>query len=338
MKFVTNREIQENIEKLLDRPEYDFKVNNEYLGCRILITGAGSIGSSIAKYCKSNHIMVIDSDEAKLHRLKREIPDIHVKILNILDHEELDTTIREFSPEYVFHTAALKFVDITETNLKQLYMNNIQGTRNVYLSSVRNNVKVFVFTSTDKAASPTSFMGKSKYFSELELSLMNIYHRDSKTKLYITRYGNVLFSTGSILPIVHDCLVEETPILLTDNKMKRFFITMKEAAQFTLKLPLRFAQGTYYFEAKEQSVKELIVKYCKLLGVDKPDFKIIGNRCNEKLREVFIGDVEKNYPTNEEHIYEIKDKNIRDLHELKNEIYKIAPELIYNDVSYIRED
>lgn len=335
--LITNNYIQNNIEKLINRKEKIFNYNHLFYKNKIvLITGAGSIGSSIAKYCNAKEIHVIDIDEAKLHRLKREIPTINIHVMNLLFNEKLHKLMNEIKPDIVFHTAAYKFIDVHENDVEILYYNNIQSTRNVIKSCEHNKVKSLVFTSTDKAAGAISEMGLSKYFSELEL-----FKYSKNTEIFITRYGNVLFSTGSILNIVKENIEnsdEKIIIPLTDEKMKRFFITMKEAANFTLLLPITFNQGIYYYKTEEQSVKELIENYLKLLQINENDyeFKNIGIRYKEKLNEIYFKEEwEESEKTNIDDIYRIiyvlDDENMKRMDELKYNIYKICPKLLYTE-------
>ena len=233
-----------DIEDLLPREkiEVDMKaVGNLLSGKRILITGAaGSIGSEMVRQIaiyQPNELILVDQAETPLHDVRlmmaKKFPQIKAFTLmaSIQNKPRMEEIFAEHRPDFVFHAAAYKHVPMMEDNPSESVQNNVDGTRVIADLSVKYGVKKFVMISTDKAVNPTSVMGASKRLAEMVIQNMNLH---SNTRFAIVRFGNVLGSRGSVVPLFKKQIAKGGPITITDPEMVRYFMTIPEAAQLVL--------------------------------------------------------------------------------------------------------
>ena len=299
-----------DIEDLLKRktilPIKDLLLKNNYKK-NILITGAaGSIGSEISRQVfnlSPNKVILLDNNEFEIYNFNKKninnnnvkynfiLGDINDEVLiqNILNSEKIDT---------IYHCAAYKHVPILEENVFACLKNNILGTYNLLKLSLQFNVKNFVFISTDKAVNAESIMGKSKRFCEIIIK--SISKIDKRTKFSIVRFGNVLDSRGSVMPLFKEQIKNKTPITLTDFNMRRFFMTIPEAAELVIQtgaldssadiFVLDMGKEIKIYDIIKQllAINNLSIKDSKNIGGDI-EIKIIGLRPGEKLSEELVG-------------------------------------------------
>jgi FlaA1/EpsC-like NDP-sugar epimerase len=299
-----------DIEDLLKRktilPIKDLLLKNNYKK-NILITGAaGSIGSEISRQVfnlSPNKVILLDNNEFEIYNFNKKIinnnnikynfilGDINDEVLiqNILNNEKIDT---------IYHCAAYKHVPILEENVFACLKNNILGTYNLLKLSLQFNVKNFVFISTDKAVNAESIMGKSKRFCEIIIK--SISKIDKRTKFSIVRFGNVLDSRGSVMPLFKEQIKNKRPITLTDFNMRRFFMTIPEAAELVIQtgaldssadiFVLDMGKEIKIYDIIKQllAINNLSIKDSKNIGGDI-EIKIIGLRPGEKLSEELVG-------------------------------------------------
>lgn len=316
------REVQ--IEDLLDRPvrKHDVKDISQLLeGSVIMVTGAaGSIGSElcrqIASY-KPQKIILFDLWENGLYELgvefKEFFPDISIVITvgSIQDRKRVEETLKKYKPSIVFHAAAFKHVPLMEDNGIEAVKNNIFGTYNLVLAAKKQNVKKFVFISTDKAVNPKSIMGTSKLIGEF---ITSSWYTKAPTQFICVRFGNVLNSAGSVLPLFRKQL-ESGEITITDKKMTRFFMTIQEAVQLILKSTvLGIGDEIFVLDmGKPIKIIDIAKKFILLSGlIPEKDIKIkyIGLRPGEKLREELSTDYENVTKTKFQKIFVLKKKLI----------------------------
>lgn len=282
----------------------------------ILVTGAaGSIGSEIVRQVilfKPKKIIVLDQAETPLHNLSLEINSLDpgVETVNIISDikniEEIERVFVKYAPEVVYHAAAYKHVPLMEENPAQAILNNVMGTRNLADLSAKYGAKKFVMVSTDKAVNPSNVMGASKRIAEKYVQSLN--HKlkednpDSCTKFITTRFGNVLGSNGSVVPLFTRQIQAGGPITITHPEIIRYFMTIPEACQLVLEAGAMGQGGEIYIFDMGQPVKiiDLAKKMIRLAGFTPDDeikIKIIGLRPGEKLYEELLNDTSKTLPT-----------------------------------------
>lgn len=253
---------------------------------RILITGAaGSIGSALAQRIaklKPKLLVVLDSNESGLFNLAQDIPaEVKTVIASIRDEDRLEEIFAQYKPDMVFHTAAYKHVPLMESNPREALKTNVGGLLNVVLCALEHKVKKFVFISTDKAVQPSSVMGMTKKYGERICKIAN-----GKTKFISVRFGNVMASNGSLIPILQKQIAENKPLTVTSSKMKRYMMGIYEAVDLILKAAQVGKGGETYVLDMGDPVK--IVDFVKLMlkisGKDLP-IKLTGVRPGEKLFE-----------------------------------------------------
>jgi FlaA1/EpsC-like NDP-sugar epimerase len=305
------------IEDVLARPEIDIdqKANSHnYAGKKILITGgAGSIGSELLRQLikfEISKITVIDINETALFYLKGEIKstsNVELLLLNVLDSSRLKELYEREQFDYVFHAAAYKHVSVVEDNAIQGLKNNIIGTFNVAQLAIQNGVKQFVLVSTDKAVRPTSVMGASKRYCEL---LINTLSRDEnvQTKFITTRFGNVLGSNGSVIPIFRSQIEQGGPITLTHPDITRYFMTIPEASKLVIESG-RIGENNqvYVFDMGEPvKIIDMAKNMISLSGFrpyEDIDIEIVGLRPGEKLFEELLLDTETMVKSIHSHLF-----------------------------------
>ena len=234
----TNSVTDISLEKLLARDEqlFDDKKVLDFISARtVLITGAGgSIGSDIVRQCvvnKAKRIILIDSAEYNLYAISQEMKDENIVpiLISVLD-EELNQVFEKYKPEIVIHAAAYKHVPLAEENPYQVFKNNVLGTKNCIDCSVNNGVEKFILISTDKAVRPTNVMGATKRVCELYAQ--NVDAKD--TKILTVRFGNVLGSSGSVIPMFKKQIESGGPVTVTHPDITRYFMLINEACKLVL--------------------------------------------------------------------------------------------------------
>ena len=294
------RDVQ--IEDLLERPvrKHDIADISDLLrGKSVLVTGAaGSIGSElcrqIASY-KPKIIVMYDWWENGLYELGIEFKEYFAECSialvpgNIQDKLHVEKTVKKYSPSIIFHAAAYKHVPLMEDNILEAVKNNIFGTLNVVTAAIEAKVNKFVFISTDKAVNPKSIMGITKFIGECITTSLN---KNSKTKFICVRFGNVLNSAGSVLPLFRKQLPSGS-ITITDKKMTRFFMTIQEAVQLILKAAVLGKKNEIFILDMGKPVKiiDIAKKFILLSGLlpeKDVKFKYIGTRPGEKIKEELV--------------------------------------------------
>lgn len=296
-------------------------ISNQLYGKTVLITGAaGSIGSEIVRQVlefNPKKIIMLDQAETPLHSLSLEIlsKDKEVAIRNVIadirNLDALEKIFKTFQPQVVYHAAAYKHVPLMEENPSQAIFTNVMGTKNLADLSKKFSVEHFVMISTDKAVNPSSVMGASKRIAEMyvqSLHFKNAENRSSKqTKFITTRFGNVLGSNGSVVPLFTKQIQEGGPITITHPEIIRYFMTIPEACQLVLEAGAMGNGGEIFIFDMGKPVKiiDLAKKMIRLAGFT-PDkdikIKIVGLRPGEKLYEELLNNSAKNLPTHHEKI------------------------------------
>lgn len=296
------RQIQPiKIEDLLGRSpieENNRDVHQFLKGKVVLITGAaGSIGSEISRQAIGypvQTLIFVDQAESALFELQQECESkIHETVecvyvvADICQAMRMDALFSEYKPDIVFHAAAYKHVPLMEDNPYEAIRNNIGGTKTLADMAVRHGVEKFIMVSTDKAVNPTNIMGATKRISELYVNYVNQFH---STQFIITRFGNVLGSNGSVVPIFQEQIRKGGPLTVTNKEITRFFMTIPEASQLVLVAGSMGKGGEIYIFDIGQSMKiyDLAKRMITLSGLRYPediDIQITGLRPGEKLYE-----------------------------------------------------
>ena len=311
-----NMSIREvSVEDLLPRDEIrvDMKSVGELLtGTTVLITGAaGSIGSEIVRQVasyKPANMILIDQAESPEHDIRlmmaRDYPDVPALtiVTSISRKTRMDTLFRKYHPDYVFHAAAYKHVPMMEDNPSEAVLNNIYGTKVIADLSVKYGVKKFVMISTDKAVNPTNVMGCSKRICEIYVQSLN--NTQTATQFITTRFGNVLGSNGSVIPLFKEQIKRGGPVTVTDENIVRFFMLIPEACKLVLEAGTKGNGGEIFVFDMGKPVKivDLAKRMIKLSGAKNVEIKFTGLRPGEKLYEEVLSDLEGTKPTFHEKI------------------------------------
>ncbi|PXY44068.1 polysaccharide biosynthesis protein [Flavobacterium hydrophilum] len=307
------------IEDLLERKPIvlDSKLISKQLKDKvILITGAaGSIGSEIVRQVlgfNPKTIVILDHAETPLHNLCLETlaldsqTKIRAVIADVKSKKALEKVFDDFRPQVVFHAAAYKHVPLMEENPSQAILTNVKGTKNLADLSCKYKVKKFVMVSTDKAVNPSNVMGASKRIAEKYVQSLFLKNKREKvegvTKFITTRFGNVLGSNGSVVPLFTRQIAEGGPVTITHQDIIRYFMTIPEACQLVLEAGAMGNGGEIYIfdMGKPVRIIDLAKKMIKLAGFipDKEiKIKIVGLRPGEKLYEELLNDTSKTLPT-----------------------------------------
>ena len=361
------------IEDLLEREPIKLrknKISNELKDQVILITGAaGSIGSEIVRQClsfKPKLVVLVDQGETPLYEIENELSAQNIEIIvgDVRNVSRMEKIFEHFKPSYVFHAAAYKHVPLMEGNPYEAINTNVFGTQNIANLSAKYQVKKFVFVSTDKAVNPTNIMGASKRIAEIYVQSLNAKLRlesDHHTMYITTRFGNVLGSNGSVIPLFKKQIEEGGPVTVTHPEITRYFMTIPEACQLVLEAGVMGNGGEIYIFDMGESIKiiDLAHKMINLSGfeVDK-DIKITftGLRPGEKLREELLNDNENTIGTHNPKIMiaRVPEYNYLEVNNIINKLYdqkdslkndtlvktmkKIVPEYISNNSIYEKLD
>ena len=332
-----------SVEELLPRQEIrvDLKSVAELIeGQKVLITGsAGSIGSEMVRQIaqfKPAKMMLIDQAETPQHDIRlmmaRDYPNVDAEVIvtSISRQRRMEEIFRTFRPDYVFHAAAYKHVPMMEDNPSEAVLNNIWGTKVIADYSVKYGVKKFVMVSTDKAVNPTNVMGCSKRICEIYVQALDQAIKEKKvvnhlpllgnklsfitagqmggpvarTQFVTTRFGNVLGSNGSVIPLFREQIKNGGPVTVTDERIVRFFMLIPEACKLVLEAGTKGNGGEIFvFDmGKPVKIADLAKRMIKLSGAKNVEIKFTGLRPGEKLYEEVLNELEGTKPTFHEKI------------------------------------
>ncbi|MCI2227555.1 polysaccharide biosynthesis protein [Polaribacter sp. MSW13] len=308
---------QINIDDLLGRAQISFDnpiVKKEVIDRTIFVTGAaGSIGSEISRQLatyKLKQLVLIDQAESPLYDLQQElslkgIENFTVIVADVRDRKRMQEIFEQYLPEKVFHAAAYKHVPLMEQNPYEAVKINIFGTKNIADLSMIYHVERFVMVSTDKAVNPTNVMGATKRVAEMYISCLS--KEAEKTKFTITRFGNVLGSNGSVIPLFKKQIENGGPLTVTHQDITRYFMTIPEACRLVLEAGTMGVGGEIYIFDMGKSVKifEMAKRMISLSGLKYPediDIQITGLRPGEKLYEELLANGEDTTKTYHEKI------------------------------------
>ncbi len=316
-----------NIEDLLGREVISLEnpaIGEQVKNKSICITGAaGSIGSEIARQAlsfKPATLILIDQAESPLYQIERELmaknqkTNIIVFVADICNRSRISNIFRDYKPELVFHAAAYKHVPLMESNPSEAVMVNVFGTRLLADLSMQHKVRKFVMISTDKAVKPTNVMGCTKRIAEIYVQSLDTHCRRlglEKTSFVTTRFGNVLGSNGSVIPIFKEQIMKGGPVTVTHPEITRFFMTIPEACELVIEAGCMGKGGEIFIFDMGKPVKiyDLAKKTIMLSGKELgKDIEIVftGLRDGEKLYEELLNDQENTIPTHHEKILKAK--------------------------------
>ena len=305
-----------SIEDLLPRDEISIdmeSVGSMLHGKRILITGsAGSIGSEmvrqIAKYSPAE-LILIDSAETPQHDIRlmmaKQFPDIKAEtiVTTICSKSRMEHIFKTYLPDYVFHAAAYKHVPMMENNPCESIQNNVYGTKILADLAVKYGVKKFVMISTDKAVNPTNVMGCSKRICEIYVQSLNKAIEEGiingKTQFVTTRFGNVLGSNGSVIPLFKKQIKAGGPVTVTDPRIIRYFMLIPEACKLVLEAGTKGNGGEIFvFDmGKPVKIADMAQRMINLSGAKNVEIKYTGLRAGEKLYEEMLNEKESTKPS-----------------------------------------
>ena len=350
-----------SVEDLLPRSEIrvDMKsVSEQLAGKRVLITGsAGSIGMEIVKQVAAagpESMMLIDQAETPQHDVRlmmaKDFPQVpcEVVVCSISRRTRMEHVFEAFRPDYVFHAAAYKHVPMMEDNPSEAVLNNIYGTKIIADLSVKYGAKKFVMISTDKAVNPTNVMGCSKRICEIyvqsldrKLKLEAMSRKDNKeyTQFVTTRFGNVLGSNGSVIPLFREQIRNGGPVTVTDERIVRFFMLIPEACKLVLEAGTKGNGGEIFVFDMGAPVRiaDLAKRMIALSGAKGVEIKYTGLREGEKLYEEVLNEMENTKPTFHEKI-RIAQVREYDYEEVSKEIEElVALAKLYNDMDTVRK-
>jgi FlaA1/EpsC-like NDP-sugar epimerase len=343
-----------SVEDLLPREEIKVDmdaVGRELTGKRILITGsAGSIGSEMVRQVaiyKPAAMMLIDQAETPEHDIRlmmaREYPDIHAEtvVTSICHEKRMEHIFRDFKPDYVFHAAAYKHVPMMENNPSAAVLNNILGTKIIADLSVKYGVRKFVMVSTDKAVNPTNVMGCSKRICEIYVQSLD---RATKlngtgTQFVTTRFGNVLGSNGSVIPLFQEQIKKGGPVTVTHPDIIRFFMLIPEACKLVLEAGTKGNGGEIFvFDmGKPVRIDDLAKRMITLSGARNIEIKYTGLRAGEKLYEEVLNEQENTKPSFHKkiRIAQVREYDFEQVSRDVNELIEIAQH--YDDMATVKK-
>lgn len=310
-----------HIEDLLGRDEVCLqwdKIEKNLQGKRVLVTGGGgSIGSELCRQVISlnpSALIIVDSSEYNLYQidleLRQKFPEtlIELALISVTDEVAVNRLFESFQPEVVFHAAAYKHVPMLQNQIRVAVYNNVIGTEIIAKASVASGVEKFILISTDKAVNPTNIMGTTKRVAEIFCQNLN---SRSKTKFITVRFGNVLGSAGSVIPLFQKQLEAGGPLTVTHPDMQRYFMTIPEAAQLILQAMVNGQGGEIFVLDMGEPIKisYLAEQMIRLAGKE-PGKEIMinytGLRPGEKLYEELFHESEQLVPTEHEKLFKAK--------------------------------
>jgi FlaA1/EpsC-like NDP-sugar epimerase len=308
-------------------------------------------------------IILLDQAESAMYDFQNELiqseknDNLEVVIGDIRSQDRMNNLFETFKPHIVFHAAAYKHVPLMELNPSEAILTNVKGTKILIDLANEYDVEKFVMISTDKAVNPTNVMGASKRISEMYAQLKNDY---SKTQFITTRFGNVLGSNGSVIPLFKRQIANGGPVTVTDENVTRFFMTIPEACQLVLEAGAMGEGGEIFVFDMGESVKiiDLAKKMIQLSGLELGkdiEIKITGLRPGEKLYEELLADEENTLPTHHPQILRAKlrtekESKIEDINdlitlfdgqdnmEIVKQMKRIVPEFKSNNSQYAKLD
>lgn len=314
------------VEDLLGRSQHNLDcdaMQKLIEGKRVVVTGAGgTIGGELARQIASyspKSLTILELSELHLYNIERELtanyPDLGVScvLCDVRDNAHVSQAFAQHQPELVFHAAAIKHVPIAEYNIEEAILTNVFGTRNIAEACLAHKVQAMVMISTDKAVNPTNVMGASKRLAESFCQALGREEAEKTTKFITVRFGNVLGSTGSVVPLFREQLAKGGPITVTDREMTRYFMTVREAVELVLQasvLGLNMPEKQEYIfvldMGKPMKILDLALNMIKLAGL-KPyediDIVFTGLRAGEKLYEELFHDGENASKTTHSSIF-----------------------------------
>lgn len=349
-KLQTNQIRPLAIEDLLNRAPIALenpKVASHIQGKRVLITGsAGSIGSELVKQVSDyayEELILIDQAESPLYEVEQELKrmgklNVQPFVMDICDAPSMEVLFKTYQPDIVIHAAAYKHVPLMEQSPYQAVKTNIEGTKIVADLALANAVESFILVSTDKAVNPTNVMGATKRASEIYLSALS--QKQSSMKITITRFGNVLGSNGSVIPLFKRQLKQGGPLTVTHKDITRFFMTIPEACSLILEASSMGKGGEIYVFDMGEPVRifDLAKRMIELSGFSYPndiDIVVSGLRPGEKLYEELLADKEQTLPTYHSKIKIAQTKSLdfeEVLYDFQNIINENTPEESYRAV------
>jgi FlaA1/EpsC-like NDP-sugar epimerase len=369
-EFSTKQISRVNIEDLLGRSPIvldENRISNQLTGQTILVSGAaGSIGSGLVKQIaryNPGKLILLDQAESPLYDLQIELgasnTDLNFEVVigDIRSAERMERLFDYFRPNFVFHAAAYKHVPMMENNPSEAVLTNVLGTKNLVDLSKRFEVKKFVMISTDKAVNPTNVMGASKRIAEIYAQMANT---DGSTRYVTTRFGNVLGSNGSVIPLFQRQIEQGGPITVTDERVTRFFMTIPEACQLVLEAGSMGEGGEIFVFDMGESVKiiDLAKKMIQLSGLQLGkdiEIRVTGLRPGEKLYEELLAKEENTIATHHPKILKakVRDEDVAQIEaintliglfetqkndEIVAKMKQIVPEFISNNSDYEKLD
>ena len=346
-----------SIEDLLPRDQINVdmdSIGNLLRNKKIMITGsAGSIGSEMVRQIavyKPAELILIDQAETPQHNIRLmmqfEWPDIkaHTIVASISNQERMEKIFQTYKPDYVFHAAAYKHVPMMENNPSESIQNNVWGTKVIADLSVKYGVKKFVMISTDKAVNPTNVMGCSKRICEIYCQSLNKMINEQAngkpaTQFVTTRFGNVLGSNGSVIPLFEKQIKAGGPVTVTDPNIIRFFMLIPEACKLVLEAGTHGGGGEIFvFDmGKPVRIADLAKRMIKLSGAKNIEIKYTGLRAGEKLYEEVLSTTENTLPSFHEKI-RIAEVREYDFNEVNKQIESlIALSHTYDDMAIVEK-
>jgi FlaA1/EpsC-like NDP-sugar epimerase len=338
------------VEDLLGRPfvKKDIEILKRYYQNKtVFITGgAGSIGSEIVYQLLDigiNKIIVYDNSEYLMFNLDQRLKEKEVlsnkyKLIlgNILNKNKVDQIIQKEKPDFIFHVAAYKHVYLMEDNVDEAVTNNVIGTKNIVDLAIKNEVENFVFISTDKVVNPTSIMGATKKLAEFYIKNK----RDVKTKFNIVRFGNVINSNGSVLPLFEYQIKKYKYITITHKDIMRYFMSIREAAQLIISSITKDSNGEIYILDMGEIIKVYEIALClirikNLIPYKDVKINLIGLKKGEKMiEELFTKEEMENLIQTETEIDNVFQlKNYEECVNNINQVFKDFEEMILNNHS-----
>ena len=348
-----------DLEKLLPRIKIDMDwdvISRNIEGKSLLITGAaGSIGSELTlkiATARPRMLVLVDQAESPLHAMmltmRKQFPkqDFLPVVTSITNETQMDALFSQFNPDFVFHAAAYKHVPMMEMNPAIAVQNNCLGTRVIANLAVKYGVKKFVMISTDKAVNPSSVMGASKRVCEIYCQSLNKRNADAtkidaipRTQFVTTRFGNVLGSVGSVIPIFEQQIVEGGPVTVTHPDMERYFMLIPEACELVLEAcAIGLGGEIYAFDmGKPMKIKDMACRMIEMYNAKNVEIKYTGLRDGEKLYEEVLNVEETTLPTSHPKIRVAKVREYDYDKVLRNELELERLSYTYDDMEIVKK-